>query len=166
MFATGYQVVRDAMNVVAEDRLDRRLRQDEVSELVDEYKNVRDGSFAVRAILLTQERNQSRANEVLAMANAGLLRSLGNAPGAAVDARLITGQTKDDAYIQISDKGTELARLAVGTCGSNTERLEELLVRRLKTEIECIALRSGADELVKRTVIVEFTGGSKRTLAA
>ena len=155
------------MNVVEQNRLDRRLRQDEVADLVDEYKNVRDGSsFAVRAILLTQERNQSRANEILAMANAGLLRSLGNPSGATVDARLITSQTKDDAYIQVSNKGTELARLALGTCGLETRSLEELVVRRLKTEIEAISLRSGADESVKRTVIVEFTGGSKRTLAA
>jgi hypothetical protein len=154
------------MNVVEQSRLDRRLRQDEVSELVDEYKNVRDGSFAVRAILLTQERDQRRANEVLAMANSGLLRSLGNAPGATVDARLVTSQTKDAAYIQISDKGTELAGLALGTCGLNSQQLEELVVRRLKTEIEAISLRSGADESVKRTIIVEFVGGSKRTLAA
>jgi hypothetical protein len=151
--------------IVPQERLDRRVAQEDVTQLVSEYQNVQDGSFAIRAILLTMENNPMKANEILAMARSGLLRTIGNAPGAVVDVRLITDQSKDDAYVQVSNSGMQSAALALGTCGLEAKRLEELLVRRLKTEIEAVMLRSGADEQTRRTVIVDFVNGSKRTLA-
>ena len=154
------------MSAVEADRVDRRLAQREVADVVADFVDGTDERpFDVRAVLLLTTSDGDLARSVLDEAERGLSRAIGNAPDARVDVRVVTLQDKRETFVQVAKSGASLAARALGVEDLEVNQLQELIVRRLKTESEALSLRFGEAELEKRVVLVDFAGPKGRTLA-
>ena len=123
-----------------------------------------DDSDGVHAelLILTTETNQTRAETLLDLGEKALVHLLGGSDSARVSVNVVTAQAKTEAKLNLFEKGTRLARSALGLAGVSTADLEDFIASKASAEYEMLMLRFYDTELVqgapKLTIHLSSTG--------
>lgn len=178
--------------VVDADDLTRPIKSSSVDRLVDEFKTrgtvksddddemrqswkevvktlqevKEDESLDAELLILTDETDENRANELLDLGEKLLHRVLGGVSVAKTEVNVVTSQKTTHATLNLYKNGIKLSELAYGVQGTSVKKVEDFIASRAAAEYELLLLRfQNVDTLQNTPIRLKMhMQGSGRTL--
>lgn len=124
-------------NVVSKMKQER-----EVAASGGEYGD-RDGGDSLHAELVvhTTASDERRAGELLELAEAAVLRTLGGIPSTRIDTSVVTSQPATEATLVLHARGVEIAAAAFGIGLLDTNAIEDFVVTKASIEYQALMHR-------------------------
>ena len=137
----------------SDDDDDSEMRQNwkEVVKTLQEVKE--DESLDAELLILTEETDENRANELLDLGEKLLHRVLGGVSVARTETNVITSQKTTHATLNLYNRGIKLSELAYGVQGTSVKKVENFLASRAAAEFELLMLRFHNVNTLKHTPI-------------